>query len=893
MKKYLIILVMMLVFAGSLHAAIGWSGGIWPNSSTDQTNGFDITVYYQIWKDGVTSLPGRGDSLSATIFYKTQSQPSFSSEAMTFNVDVGNNDEYFGIIPNAIFSAGDTVFFYCEGYDSTDATYSYGNDQNGVGPFTDTTPGSYNIVAGLNQDVTVTFQVDMTIVDPVYTVSVAGSFNGWTAGVDTLNDVGNNIYSGDVLFTAGTNPYQEYKFVNGSIWEDYISNRILNIDDSSPTMILPPVYFNDIPPDEIFVTFQVDMTLQIWNDWFVPGVDTAAVSGSMNGWNKWELTDIDGDDIYTGEYSFYGCVSDVIEYKFRINDNFELFDLPNRSFTIDDTVTTIPVVFYDDFNPNTPTNLTAVVDEWDVDLAWDAPATRDVDYYNLYRDDSVIALVYHPTTIFTDTSVPFGNHVYYVTAVYPEGQSLPSNTQTVFVGTNTPPVAVAGDDKTVIEDHAVYLDGSGSYDPDGLPITYHWSAPADIVLSDSTAVDPSFVAPMVDEDTIFTLSLIVFDGELYSDPDYVDITVLNSVPPTADFSAFPLTGSIPLEVTFTDESYSNITDWNWNFGDGETSEEQNPVHTYTSAGTFSVILTVTNFFGSDTITKWNYIHVTSVPLDPPTNLTYTVNVDDVTLDWDAPTSDERDLTFYKLYRDDVVIVVIYPPTTMYTDTNLPLGEYAYFVTAMYPEGESAPTNPVTVSIINNPPVANAGPDQTVDEGDFVQLDGSGSYDPEGLTLTYSWTAPAQITLDDPAIVDPSFTAPLVTQDEVFPIELLVFDGNSWSEPDTVFITVRELMDAGDQPQNFETALHANHPNPFTTSTLISFSLKENAHVEIEIYNIKGAHVASLIRETLETGNYEIEWDGTDQFGHNVSPGIYFCRISAGQYVSTNKMILMK
>jgi len=75
----------------------------------------------------------------------------------------------------------------------------------------------------------------------------------------------------------------------------------------------------------LIITFQVDMTLQIWNGWFVPGADTSAVSGSMNGWNKWELTDVNGDEIYTGEYSFYGSVSDVIEYKYRINDNFELF----------------------------------------------------------------------------------------------------------------------------------------------------------------------------------------------------------------------------------------------------------------------------------------------------------------------------------------------------------------------------------------------------------------------------------------------------------------------------------------------------------------------------------------------------------------------------------------
>ncbi len=889
MKKSLIIAVLMLVLASSLHAVIGWSGNIWPNSYSDHTNGLDITVYYQIWKDGVTNLPGQGDSISVTIYYKTQSQTSYTSELMTFNVDVYNNDEYYGVIPNSIFNSGDTIFFYCEGYDSTDGTYSYGTDQNNAGPFDVNNPGEYYIIAGLNQDVTVTFQVDMSVVGPIEPVSAAGSFNGWSPGVDVLTNQGNDLYAGDILFAAGTNPSHEYKFVNGGNWEDQIGNRILTIDDSSPTMVLPPVYFNDIPPDEIHVTFQVDMSVQIINDWFVPDVDTSSVSGSMNNWSKWELTDVDGDEIYTGEYSFYGSVGDVIEYKYCLNENYELYGLPNRNFTIDDTITTIPAVFYDDFNPKSPTNLSATVNDTDVFLDWDAPAKRDVDYYKLYRDDSVFALIYSPTTSFTDTSVPLGSHIYYATAFYPEGESLPSNTQTVFIGPNTPPVADAGIDQVVIEEDIVYLDGSGSYDPDGLPLIYHWISPEGIVLSDSTAVDPNFVSPIVVEDTDFIFSLIVFDGVLYSDPDQVVITVLNSVPPTADFKGFPITGSVPLEVTFNDESYPDIISWEWDFGDGGTSVVQNPVHTYNTAGTFSVTLTVINIFGTDSITELDYITVAAVPLDPPTNLTYDVNGSNVMIDWDAPASDAREVIYYKVYRNYDIIALVYVPTTSYYDMNLAYGQYEYFVTAMYPEGESGPTNPITVDIINNTPVADAGPDQTVNEGVFVQLDGSGSYDPEGLPLTYLWTTPAEITLDDPTIVDPSFTAPWVTQDEVFPIELLVYDGDSWSAPDTVFITVIELMDTGDEQQSYETALHASYPNPFNSSTTISFSLKDNSHVEIVIYNVKGERVSTIMNENRDSGIHTFRWDGTD-----LSAGIYFVKLKVDDKVSDiHKTIILR
>jgi Zn-dependent metalloprotease/uncharacterized membrane protein len=81
-------------------------------------------------------------------------------------------------------------------------------------------------------------------------------------------------------------------------------------------------------------------------------------------------------------------------------------------------------------------------------------------------------------------------------------------------------------------------------------------------------------------------------------------------PPIADFSGTPTSGGYPLTVTFTDLSQGAAT-WSWNFGDTGTSTEQNPVHTYTAMGTYTVTLTVTNQFGSDTAVKTNYITVTA------------------------------------------------------------------------------------------------------------------------------------------------------------------------------------------------------------------------------------------------------------------------------------------
>jgi PKD repeat protein len=87
-------------------------------------------------------------------------------------------------------------------------------------------------------------------------------------------------------------------------------------------------------------------------------------------------------------------------------------------------------------------------------------------------------------------------------------------------------------------------------------------------------------------------------------------------PPAAAFTANPITGTVPLQVQFTDQSTGTITSWSWNFGDGATSTGQNPAHTYTQAGNYAVSLTVSGPDGSDTETKTSFIIVQPAPLVP-------------------------------------------------------------------------------------------------------------------------------------------------------------------------------------------------------------------------------------------------------------------------------------
>ena len=80
----------------------------------------------------------------------------------------------------------------------------------------------------------------------------------------------------------------------------------------------------------------------------------------------------------------------------------------------------------------------------------------------------------------------------------------------------------------------------------------------------------------------------------------------------ADFSASPTSRLAPLTVNFTDQSTGDITSWSWDFGDGSTSTMQNPSHTYTDSGTYTVSLTVTGPKGSDTETRADYICVKTI-----------------------------------------------------------------------------------------------------------------------------------------------------------------------------------------------------------------------------------------------------------------------------------------
>ncbi len=90
-----------------------------------------------------------------------------------------------------------------------------------------------------------------------------------------------------------------------------------------------------------------------------------------------------------------------------------------------------------------------------------------------------------------------------------------------------------------------------------------------------------------------------------------------------------------------------------------------------------------------------------------------------------------------------------------------------------------------------------------------------------------------------------------------------------------------------------TELQGNYPNPFNPETTIRYSIKDNTPVTLEVYNVKGQLVKTLVNEAKTPGNYSVVWKGLDNNNRSVSSGVYFFKMNAGKYSSTKKMIMMK
>lgn len=170
------------------------------------------------------------------------------------------------------------------------------------------------------------------------------------------------------------------------------------------------------------------------------------------------------------------------------------------------------------------------------------------------------------------------------------------------------PMASAGPAISGDTGDTLTLDGSGSYDPDGDDsLSYFWTQTSGTAaeLSDSQDPMPTFTAPfMTTADTVMTFDLTVADPTCLLASDQTQAVISNTTP-AAGFTWDPESPVTGTAVSFfdTSESKADIVSWQWSFGSAGTSTDQNPVFTFSSRGTVSVTLTVTDIYGtSDSVT---------------------------------------------------------------------------------------------------------------------------------------------------------------------------------------------------------------------------------------------------------------------------------------------------
>ena len=240
MKKLLTLALFTLALtaAGNALAVIDWAGNVWPADTANVVPTGSVDVYAQVFKAGVTDGAGQGADLSGVLNYTTDIAPQ-ASVPMTYNTDVGNNDEYTAQVPQAALLGATWVNVEIVFTDATDAS-----------TFAIPIVG-YNVVDVLPNDVTVSFTMCLGVDTSAGDVCVIGSaaeIGAWGTGV-TMTDGGGGLYTVDVVFAAGANPSFEYKYQKDgcSAWES-VPNRLVTLPtDGTANVVLDPDGWDNQP----------------------------------------------------------------------------------------------------------------------------------------------------------------------------------------------------------------------------------------------------------------------------------------------------------------------------------------------------------------------------------------------------------------------------------------------------------------------------------------------------------------------------------------------------------------------------------------------------------------------------------------------------------------------
>ena len=208
---------------------------------------------------------------------------------------------------------------------------------------------------------------------------------------------------------------------------------------------------------------------------------------------------------------------------------------------------------------------------------------------------------------------------------------------------------------------------------------------------------------------------------------------------------------------------------------------------------------------------------------------------------------------------------------------------------------------LTVGNVNRPPMLSSVSAQSMNEGDTLSLPIS-STDPDSDNISLSTNnLPAFATFTDNGDGTGSIRfIPTFNDSGTYQnIGLIAADDGNPVLSDTIYFTliVRDsiVVEIENLDKQIPTSFHIsqNYPNPFNPTTTIKYQIPKTVDVRIEVFNILGQKVRTLVNARLAPGYYEITWNGTDDTGRVISSGIYIYLIKAEDFVRSKKMILLK
>lgn len=445
------------------------------------------------------------------------------------------------------------------------------------------------------------------------------------------------------------------------------------------------------------------------------------------------------------------------------------------------------------------------------------------------------------------------------------------------------------------------------------------------ITNDSGASWEQYTPDNVADNLIFYGVDIAFDGTAWAfGPNQ---TLWRSrTNPSPDFIADITDGPVPLEVHFSDltaPGTSPVTDVFWDFGDGTTSEEQNPVHTYTTAGIYTVTLSVTDSTGTYTMIKEDYITA---------NISSSAMILSVT---DVP-EDQGGWGFVAFSRSFYDTRPAEPTGKSMADT---LGLYTVeirhegeWISANSTAAYAQDTYEILVHTLSDSSVHGDGMHDfriisAFPDGRFISpvvqgysVDNIAPGVPEGLGA--EWLSENQLQLSwvpsdasdfayfilwksldsdfNPEETNPvvQLTDTLFVDTDVQPgthyfyrLAAVDYNGNVSGASPALDAHTTGIKNKAGIPDVFD--LSANFPNPFNPRTTIPYQIPEDCKVDIRIFDLSGRHVQTLVNTYQTAGYYDIIWNGTDFRGTEAATGVYIIRMQAGKFVQTMKILYLK